>query len=329
MKDDQFLIDTKLYINLGNDNSADTLTEYDAIIFNFINPVSPNGIRFKQLLKFLALENKLLIFLLNRYVNQNGIENINIITELLGKYSGKAQSFIDTKASGSLYTLTERGRKSIVNNYLNTASTNWKISFYDIENKIIQPLATNTEDNFVAFSFEHESIKADNYFIPWNPDAEKLLWNTIKNYLLYRDNSFNIIDEWVTHYSFPQLDDTNKNIQEKQKKIDKVEEEKSKLEIIRQRYERIRNTLLYYDGDLLKVVCKEVLIEIGIKTEDGKQGREDLVFIHNDEHFLIEVKGTEKSASKTHIRQLNSHVTEYRDENEVSVKGILLSNCMA
>ena len=73
-------------------------------------------------------------------------------------------------------------------------------------------------------------------------------------------------------------------------------------------------------------MSKEVLNEFGLKVEDGKQGREDLVFSFNDENFLLEVKGIEKSASKSNVRQLNGHLTEYKNEHEVEVKGILLVN---
>lgn len=76
----------------------------------------------------------------------------------------------------------------------------------------------------------------------------------------------------------------------------------------------------------MKDVCKDVLNEVGIKAKDGKKAREDLVFIRNNEHFLIEVKGCEKSANKSHVKQVESHKKEYTDENEIVVKGILLIN---
>ena len=84
--------------------------------------------------------------------------------------------------------------------------------------------------------------------------------------------------------------------------------------------------MLFRDGDILKDMCKKVLTELGLHIEEGKIGREDLVFIYNECDYLIEVKGSKSSASKGNIRQLNSHIAEYENEKEKKVKGILLIN---
>ena len=118
----------------------------------------------------------------------------------------------------------------------------------------------------------------------------------------------------------------NEKIVEKQTEITTLQQEKEDLEKQKGNYELIRNTLLYNDGDLLHEVCKEVLQFLGVNAENGKQEREDLFFIKDGNHYLVEVKGCEKSANKGHVKQVNSHVTEYSDEKEVKVKGILLIN---
>jgi hypothetical protein len=320
-----FTIDERTIETIGQDTSADILTDYDAIIFNFIIPIYFHEERISQLLNFLAKENKILIVFLNRHAESNNKANTQLIGNLIQRFGGTPDSFINTIAAGSKYELTVSAKKNIMYDYIKNSNQKWMISFYNVYDYVI-PLAFNTENNIVAFSLSKNNVMTANAFLPINPNGNEIFWKSISDYLLNKNSNFKEIEDWVSNISFPKLDNLNNLIKEKQDGIRKLELEKSNLELEKVKYERIRNVLMYYDGDLLCDVCMEVMKEMGIDVLYGKHLREDLVFVYGNEHFVIEVKGAEKSATKTHIRQLNSHTTEYANENEVLAKGILIIN---
>lgn len=329
--DNKFIIDTRSITQIGTDNSSDSLTEYDAIILNIYNQVIFPPERVVQILNFLQLDKKLLIVILNKYSQNLPHSNVKFISDIVSHlYSGDPfHKFIKENPSGTKFIETKNSHKSIFNEYLKTRTKSWKISFIDANIQSIIPLAKNLDNDIVAFSLEDGpdiSIKAHNAFVPWLDEGEQIFWDSIVDFLLNTNSDFNNVAEWVKNYSFPALDELEQKIFEKDEQIKLLEEEKLAFESKKRKFEKIRNVLLYKNGDLLKEISKEVLNDLGTNAEDGKQGREDLVFIHNDDHYLIEVKGTEKSASKTHVRQLTGHLTEYQNENEVKPKGILLIN---
>lgn len=157
-------------------------------------------------------------------------------------------------------------------------------------------------------------------------ESENLFWDSITSFLTNKIFDYTDIESWVLDYSFDKLNDLDIKIEEKQENISILENEKSILEKESEKYQRIRNVLLYQKGDLLKNVCKQVLNDLGINAMDGEPGREDLYFIYNNEHYLIEVKGSNKSANKDNVKQIIGHKAEYTKDKEVNVKWILVIN---
>ena len=242
---------------------------------------------------------------------------------MIAKLGGDTSKLFNLNPSGSKFIVTTEGKRNILHKYLSTQQKNWKISFKNIGYDFIEPLAINTDKDIVAFSIKGKSV---NVFVPWMPNGKKAFWETISSFLLEQYKDFKSVKEWVLKYKIPKLTQLEKSIYEKQKSIDDLLKEKQQLESEKEKYDRIRNVLLFFDGDILHDVCREVLNELGIDVEDGKIGREDLVYIHDEIHFVIEVKGAEKSTNKKHIKQLGSHITEYKNEYEVEPKGVLLIN---
>jgi hypothetical protein len=198
------------------------------------------------------------------------------------------------------------------------------ISVISNYNDKIISFANNTEGNCIAFA--HKEYKNNCFFIPWLEENKNIFGEIITKLAYNSLPGGEPVGEWVKKYTFHNLNTTIEKIGKLEEKIRKLEEEKTNEIIVKENLENIRNTLLYRNGNILKDVCKEVLNELGIKAEDGKIGREDLVFIHKNNHYVIEVKGATKSASKEHVKQLVSHIAEYKNENEVEPKGILLIN---
>jgi hypothetical protein len=327
LTDERFIIDSRVITTIGIDNSADTLTEYDAIILNYKEPMNYIPDRIEQILNFLNQENKLFVYVLNKHKeNQHHHSNTMIIGEIINRLGGNANEFIYTTPSGSNFKVTEEAKRNIFYNYLNCKSKSWKISFRSKKCDFIIPLAINTDGNYVSFSLKNDQLKSHNAFIPWLSKSDKTIWTTVASFLIENKQDYQNVGAWVSNYTFKNLKELNEMIEERRNNISDLEEEKSTLENQKKKYERIRNVLLYHDGELLKEVCKEVLTELGLNIQDGKQGREDLIFVFRDKHYLIEVKGCEKSTNKGHIKQVGSHKTEYKHDNEEDVKGILLIN---
>ncbi len=327
---EKFSVDLRPLFNMGIGDSPDTLSEYDAIILNHISPKTLVPFRVSQIMKFLKHPNKLFVFVLNKLTQSQYSSNSIVLASIMDNLKNSSDSLIQIlnySATGSTFTLTDYSRKEIFNKYLTATNKEWKISLRQMSiNDFIKPLALNTDDDIVAFKLEDKLINSENAFIPWLSDSEDIFWETISNWLLKMYSDFEDVAEWVSNYSFPKLIEVNKKIEDKSLAISNLESVKLELEKEMKQYERIRNVLLYHDGDLLRDVCRDVLIEIGIKAMNGKAGREDLAFIYEENHFLIEVKGCEKSANKAHVKQVAAHVVEYSNELEVEVKGILLIN---
>lgn len=319
---EKFEVDDRSLSTIGNDDSADILSEYDAIILNYSKPTIINPIRYRQLIKFLNDSEKTLVLLMRKHSENQHQSTTQIIGGILEHLQIKTEK-IDIRNKGENYILTEIGLKSPFKKYLNSNLKYWKISFEsDISEKII-PLAVNSDNNIISFSLD---VASTNYFLPHLIDNEIIFWETINEILQNKFSSPFKVDKWVEDYSFKKLKEISQDIKEIDSEIQKLEEKKILLEKEKNNYERIRNVLLNLAGDFLTDVCKEVLISLGLKFTEVEIGREDLVFIHNEKHYVIEVKGSTKSASKENVRQLSSHLTEYKNDKEIEPKGILLIN---
>ena len=68
LADERFVFDSRAITAIGTDNSADTLTEYDAVILNYKKPMNYIPDRIEQILNFLNQDNKLFVLILNKHI---------------------------------------------------------------------------------------------------------------------------------------------------------------------------------------------------------------------------------------------------------------------
>ncbi|HRK00934.1 MAG TPA: hypothetical protein PL089_15090 [Ignavibacteria bacterium] len=315
-------IDNRKFFSEGSNSYASPLSEFDLIFLdigdnNLYQSLSEN--RIIQLNKFL-LSGKPFIFILRSFHSILETTNYKILEQIFGDIFN-----IETKDIGKFYSLTDNGKYSVFNEYLNGIDKNYTISFIvDKNEENLICLAKNTEDNCVAFSLR----KFPNcFFIPWHYKmSDKLCEILIQLAIDSKVNGEPILD-WVKEYSFSELELTDSRIEELSLKISELEDEKDKVNLNKIRLERIRDTLLFRDGKILEEVTKEVLIELGLEIKDGTAGKEDLKFVCNEKHYLLEVKGSNSSCQKNkHVGQIKNHISEYETEIEGKVKGILIMN---
>ena len=316
-----FDVDDRSIKTIGHEDSADILSEYDLIILSFSEPISIDPIRYYQLISFLGNSEKTLIVLMHKHQEKEYESSTQIIGGIFDRLNIRTE-IIDIKNKGKEFILTEEGKKCAFKKYLNSNSKDWKLSFRSNTYRFI-PLALNRDGNTVSFSLDY---KANNYFLPFLANDEIVFWEIINEILQNKFSTPFKTDKWVEDYTFNKLKETISAIDKIHTEINILEEKKENLENKRNHFEKIRNVLLNLDGNILSEVCKEVLEFLGLKIHGVDLGREDLVFIYNSSYYLIEVKGSIKSASKENVSQLSSHLTEFKNENEVEPKGILLIN---
>lgn len=298
-------------------NSASLLSEYDLIILNYSEPAMMTMNREEQLNNFVK-SGKTLIFILNKFIgDRNGVSNYFPIRSIFENY------FIFRELEkGDNFALTKFGVNSECKNYLEHGIKKFNISVNNAFGSDIISLADNVENNSVAFICK----KYPNcYFLPWMTGNEEEFAKLILK-LVFEGSNVQPVEDWVRDYSFSDLINVENKINEIQNKIDDLEKVKMGNISEKKKYEEIRDTLLYRDGKILEDVVKKVFIDLGIEIQLGKEAREDLIFIFKTNHYLIEVKGCEKSTNKGHVKQVISHVVEYTEEEDTVPKGILIIN---
>lgn len=105
-------IDGRLITQIGTENSADSLAEYDAILLSYKNPMNFIQDRIHQILNFLGQENKLFIYILHKQVLAGpNYSNTNYLEAIIDSLGGRGSNFIYADPSGSNFTISEKAKK--------------------------------------------------------------------------------------------------------------------------------------------------------------------------------------------------------------------------
>ena len=84
--------------------------------------------------------------------------------------------------------------------------------------------------------------------------------------------------------------------------------------------------LLYCDGLELEDIVHRCFDDIGGKVLPAKYSQEEFILIYAGNEYLVEVKGSQKSLSVKHLRQLNDYLLKYQEDTGKVCKGILFGN---
>ena len=96
---EKFEVDDRSLSTIGNDDSADILSEYDAIILNYSKPTIINPIRYRQLIKFLNDSEKTLVLLMRKHSENQHQSTTQIIGGILEHLQIKTEK-IDIRNKG-------------------------------------------------------------------------------------------------------------------------------------------------------------------------------------------------------------------------------------
>jgi hypothetical protein len=305
------------------DNSGSLLLEYDAVVWNFTEPLIGDIERDRQLELFLK-EKKILVYFLNPQRTVPGHNSLlGPVWPILEKEDSGVTSSIVTSNHGRQILLTSYGLVSPFRDYLEHFSR-WFVAFKT--RTWLVPLALNASDEAVAFSLT--KYQRNTFFLPPPLDLPyaRIFLDSLIEALGTILGSSEPSPTWTQRFALPGMKEIDAEIQSQIRKISDIEKQKSDSESKLDHLTWIRNTLLSSDGKDLEKAVNYVLTELRYHPAEGPLGLHDLTFEYNDNHFLAEVKGTTGSASEEHVRQLNAMKTRYVEENKKDTKGVLFIN---
>ena len=131
--------------------------------------------------------------------------------------------------------------------------------------------------------------------------------------------------EWITSVSMPGAKRIDADIRAKEKAIEGIQTELTPLLTERRRREQFK-AILYETGiEPLQDVVKAVFEELGLTTKPSKVS-DEFVVEHEGREFLVEVKGNDRSAKLTDLRQLIDYQLEHEQKHGSPIKSALIVN---
>lgn len=325
-REKDLIIDERDISGVGDLQFADLLNEYQGIILDTKNDGIPHSDQRKaQFIKYIQNSNGFIICILRKFKGAWGLNSsYAFIDTVMEETLGVTYSSFKSNLSGSSGEVTSFSNNTVFNNYLGTPGVEWFISLNKESAENAVPLMENVESDAIAFMPKNYSNRI--FFIPWIAKGEEFFWKAVLE--LARELSGYTEDSplWVEKYQIPTLKEKNVAIDKLQNNIDKAEKEKKTILEEKNKLIDIRDTLLFRDGIKLQNTVKNILNELGIPAQDGKMGREDIIFELGDKSFVSEVKGLKKSAAEKHLNQLNSKKGQYEFELKRKTKGVLIVN---
>lgn len=131
--------------------------------------------------------------------------------------------------------------------------------------------------------------------------------------------------EWADSLIVPGIPDLLTKIEGKQSKIKEIEAEINKLKETVDRLNEYKK-LLYSAGHELEDIVARCFEELGGQIIPAKYSEEEFVLIYKGNEYLVEVKGSSKSISLQHLRQLGDYLLRYQEDTGKQCKGILFGN---
>lgn len=315
-----------LEINSSSIFAENLLTEYDCIILNTSSGHTVNQNRLSQLINYIKSNKGLVICLIDKMIGSwNSFNNFHYIEGVLNDIIKiQAYELFNNLNVGYEYKLTLEMQNTSFFDYLNKERNYWSIAVKNENLDKIIPLALNFDNEAISFTTIQYPYRI--YFLPYIENKASEFWTSIYNELRNIRLFLNEVPEWTKNYILPTLTEKNNNIDELQININKLESEKETIINEKKYLEHIKNVLFCGSGLLLQNTVKEALISLGIDAKDGKSNREDITFIFENKHFVIEVKGLSKSVGEKDVSQLVSKKVQYEEEHLVEAKGILIAN---
>jgi hypothetical protein len=115
------------------------------------------------------------------------------------------------------------------------------------------------------------------------------------------------------------------DIRAKEKAIEGIQNELTPLLIERRRREQFKAVLYETGIEPLQDVVKAVFQELGLTTKPSTVS-DEFVVEHEGREFLVEVKGNDRSAKLTDLRQLIDYQLEHEQKHGSPIKSVLIVN---
>ncbi len=134
-----------------------------------------------------------------------------------------------------------------------------------------------------------------------------------------------IAPEWAASVAMPGTNDLDQQIQSKYQAINDIQSALAPVLAERERRERLK-AILYETGiEPLQEVVETVFKELGLATKPSSVS-DEFVVEHEGRELLVEVKGNEKSAKLTDLRQLIDYQLQHEQKHGSAIKSVLIVN---
>ncbi len=144
--------------------------------------------------------------------------------------------------------------------------------------------------------------------------------------LIRRSDNIPTLPEWTNNYLLPGEYAEKQRLNKIQLEIKKLEKQRIESELRLTNFLPLKQ-LWSASGAVLEQAVKKVFIELGFKMLPSVENRDDIIMEFNEQIFIAEVKGQNKSAAEKNAAQLEKWVSTYISNNEGSnPKGLLIVN---
>jgi hypothetical protein len=190
------------------------------------------------------------------------------------------------------------------------------------------PFMNINDDENLNVGIHISDYDGDIVFLPKFNESEtnnnRFIDCTVNFYENLYGESGDIIEapNWLNDIKFPGEKKTIDLFNQKNEEIIKLNNDLNDINLKRDEFNEFK-TLLYGTGTFLEDKIMKFLKTMDLDVEKGAPKKADLIFDYNEKHFVVEVKGPEKSAKLKDVRQLENWVTD--DPNE-ETKGLLIIN---
>jgi hypothetical protein len=251
-------------------------------------------------------------------------------------YGGGFRSILDDLPIQGVHTIVGGGKRiecRASNEYTEFFTANQSSLRYEayFEKYSGQPLLYITgTNNVVAFKAHTENGLLLFLPFPENEVDEKINRNYVTSiqsliHELRNQDMDELVPQWADIYRFEAEELLKKELlteevqlQELQTRIEAKKQSAFKLEQLKH--------LFAGTGDSLEKQVEAVFTELGFVIKQVQGNRDDLIVEFEGRPAVVEIKGVTKSAKESNAAQLEKWVSEYKIQNEVTPKGILIVN---
>lgn len=281
---------------------------------------------------------------------------ISPIDDYRSRYTGRQEINGTGRSSKTINIVDYIHTKEILPIKVETTKATGKA--IEMVDKKMKKLFDKYQDNLVYYSFTEDDkcknklikIKATSKIVAWYenigkgialffPDQdfsmleenaasrkEKEFLNDIYNFMYeLNETKTSTLPEWTKSYRTDEEKNKIKDIKKNENEIIKLEKKNTK-DLSQLSSLEDEKRIFTTDSTELENIVKNIFIGIGLQVIKAGGNEEDLVLTDGTNHLVLEVKGTDGSATEKHTSQTVKWRENYFIDTDIKAKGVLVVN---